>query len=69
MSCDFLKDVGTLYDLLINLLNTNETIIDSLTIQNDLTEIMLKLKKYITDKSEKQKKKEIFAAQSSVLTS
>ena len=69
MSCDFLKDVGTLYDLLINLLNKNETIIDSLTIQNDLTEIMLKLKKYITDKSEKQKKKEIFAAQSSVLTS
>ena len=69
MSCDFLKDVGTLHDLLINLLNKNETIIDSLTIQNDLTEIMLKLKKYITDKSEKQKKKEIFAAQSSVLTS
>ena len=69
MSCDFLKDVGTLYDLLINLLNKNETIIDSLTIQNDLTEIMLKLKKYITDKSEKQKKKEIFAAQSSALTS
>ena len=60
MSCDFLKDVGTLYDLLINLLNKNETIIDSLTIQNDLTEIMLKLKKYITDKSEKQKKKRNF---------
>ena len=70
---DFLKNVGTLYDLLINLLDKNETTLDSSSMQIDLTKIMLALKSYIsekieniTDKSKKQKK-EIFAAQSSVL--
>ena len=61
-------------DLLIDLLNENETILDSLAMQLDLTKIMLSLKiiisikiQNITDKSEKQKK-EIFAALNSVLT-
>ena len=57
-SYDFLENVGTLYDLLINLLNENKTILDSSTIQLDLTKIMFALKsiiskkiKNITDKS------------------
>ena len=73
-SYDFLENVGTLYDLLINLLNENKTILDSSAMQLDLTKIMLTLKSIIskkieniTDKSEKQKK-EIFAASNSVLT-
>ena len=73
-SYDFLENVGTLYDLLINLLNENETILDSSSMQLNLTKIMFSLKsiifkkiKNITDKSEKQKK-EIFAAPNSVLT-
>ena len=73
-SYDFLENVGTLYDLLINLLNENETILDSSSMQLNLTKIMFSLKsiifkkiKNITDKSEKQKK-EIFAAPNTVLT-
>ena len=57
-SYDFLENVGTPYDLLINLLNENKTILDSSTIQLDLTKIMFTLKsiiskkiKNITDKS------------------
>ena len=72
-SYDFLENIATLYDLLINLVNENETILDSLTMQIDLTKIIFSLKSIIskkieniTDKSEKQKK-EIFAAQNSVL--
>ena len=72
-SYDFLENVGTLYDLLINLLNENETILDSSAMQLNLTKIMFSLKsitskniKNITDKGEKQTK-EIFAAPNSVL--
>ena len=73
---DFLENLGMLYDLLINLLNENETILDAPAMQLDLTKIIYSLKSIIakkfgkieniTDKSEKQKK-EIFAAQNSVL--
>ena len=63
-SYDFLENVGTLYDLLINLLNENETILDSSTMQLDLIKIIFSLKSMIskkvenmTNKSEKQKKK------------
>ena len=73
-SYDFLKNVGTLYDLLINLLNENETILDSLIMQLEFTKIMLSLTSIIskkieniTDKNEKQKK-EIFATPNSVST-
>ena len=70
---DFLENLGMLYDLLINLLNENETIFDAPAMQLDLTKIIYSLKSIIAkkfeniiDKSEKQKK-EIFAAQNSVL--
>ena len=60
--------------MLINLLNENESILNSSTMQIYLAKIILKLKntisekiENITDKSEKQKK-EIFAAPNSVLT-
>ena len=63
-SYDFLENVGTLYDLLINLLNEDKIILESSTIQLDLTKLMFALKsiiskkiKNITDKSEKQKNK------------
>ena len=71
---DFFKNVGTLYDLLISLLNENETILNSSTMQLDLIKIMLSLKsiiskktKNITDKGEKQKKKN-FCCTNSVLS-
>ena len=73
-SFDFLENVGTLYDLLINLLNENENIVDSLAMQIYLAKIISKLKTTIFEKNEniidksKKQKKEIFAAQSSVLT-
>ena len=64
-SFDFLENVGTLYDLLINLLNENENIHNSLVTQIYLAKIISKLKttiseknENITDESEKQKKKE-----------
>ena len=70
---DFLENLGMLYDLLINLLNEDETIFDAPAMQLDLTKIIYSLKSIIAkkfeniiDKSEKQKK-EIFAAQNSVL--
>ena len=63
-SYDFLENVGTLYDLLINLLNEDKIILESSTIQLDLTKLMFALKsiiskkfKNITDKSGKQKNK------------
>ena len=63
-SYDFFKNVGTLYDLLIYLLNKNETMLDSSAMQLDLTSIMVALKSIIfnkieniTGKREKQKKK------------
>ena len=71
---DFLKNVGTLYDLLINLLNKNENILDFSAMQIYLAKIISKLEitiseniQNITDKSQKPKK-EVFAAQSGVLT-
>ena len=71
-SYDFLENV-TLYDLLINLVNENETILDSSTMQLDLTKIIFSRKSIIskkneniTDNSEKEKK-DIFAAPNSVL--
>ena len=73
-SYDFLENIGTLYNLLINLLSENETILDSSTMQLELTKIIYSLKSIIskkieniTDKSKKQKK-EIFAAPNSILT-
>ena len=69
-SYDFLENVGTLYDLLISLLNENETIFDSSTMQLDLTKIIFSLKgmifkkiENITDKSKKQKKKKFLLHQ------
>ena len=63
-SYDFLENVGTLYDLFINLLNENETVLDSSSTQLNLTKIMFSLKsiiskkiKNVTDKSEKRKKR------------
>ena len=71
-SYDFLENVGTLYDLLINLLNENETILDSSTMQLDLTKTMFVLKSIIfkkieniRDKREKQTN-ESFAAANSI---
>ena len=66
-SFDFLEDFGTLYDLLINLLNENENKLDSLNTQVYLTKIISKLKitifekiENITDKSEEEEKKKFF---------
>ena len=63
-SFDLLENVGTLYDLLINLLNENENKLDSLNTQVYLTKILSKLKitifekiENITDKSEEEKKR------------
>ena len=63
-SFDFLENVGMLYDLLINLLNENENIHNSLVMQIYLAKIISKLKTTISEKnenitaeSEKQKKK------------
>ena len=52
-SYDFLENVGTLYDLLINLLNENETILDSSAMQLDLTRIM----KILQTKAKNKKKR------------
>ena len=68
-SYDFLKNVGTLYDLLINLLYENETILNSSTMQLDLTKIVLSLKSIISKKLKvlktkaKSKKKKFFLHQ------
>ena len=68
-SYDFLKNVGTLYDLLINLLYENETILNSSTMQLDLTKIILSLKSIISKKLKvlktkaKSKKKKFFLHQ------
>ena len=51
-SHNFLEDVGTLYDLLINLLNKNETRLESSTKQLDLTKIMFTLKSIISEEVE-----------------
>ena len=66
-SFDLLENVGTLYDLLINLLNENENKLDSLNTQVYLTKIISKLKitifekiENITDKSEEEEKKKFF---------
>ena len=63
-SFDFLENVGMLYDLLINLLNENENIHNSLVTQIYLAKIISKLKiiiseknENITDESKKPKKK------------
>ena len=63
-SFDFLENIGTLYDLLINLLNENENIHDSLVMQINLAKTISKLKftifekiENIADESEKQKKR------------
>ena len=63
-SFDLLENVGTLYDLLINLLNENENKLDSLNTQVYLTKMISKLKitifekiENITDKSEEEKKR------------
>ena len=48
-SYDFLENV-TLYDLLINLVNENETILDSSTMQLDLTKIIFSRKSIISKK-------------------
>ena len=72
-SVDFLKEIGTLYDLLIYLLDNSMRITTSAQTQLDcfktmatLEIIISNLKTDITDQSEEQKKK-IFAEQESVL--
>ena len=72
-SYDFLKQVGTLYDILINLLNEDEAVIDSSNMQIDLLKIITSLRDIIftkidniTDQTE-EKKKKIFAAQLDVI--
>ena len=74
-SYDFFEIVGTLYDLLINLLNEIENLLNSSNMQFDLNKLMFILKSIIqkkieniADKIEKQKKKENFAAPISILT-
>ena len=72
-SFDFLETVGTLYDLLTNLLNENENIVDSSAMQVYLAKIISKLKTTIFEKIEniieksKKQKKQIFAAPIGVL--
>ena len=63
-SYNFLKHFSTLHDLLINLLNENETILNSSTILLDLAKIIYSLKsnisqkiENITEETEEQKKK------------
>ena len=65
-SAGFLKEIGTLYDLLINLLDNPINVINSAQIQGDffkaittLKIIISKLKPDITDQSEEQKKENI----------
>ena len=71
---DFLEEIGTLYDLLIYLLDNSMIIIISVPTQIDffkaitvLRIIISNLKTDITDQSEEQKKK-IFAKQENVLS-
>ena len=71
---DFLEEIGTLYDLLIYLLDNSMIIIISVQTQIDffkaitvLRIIISNLKTDITDQSEEQKKK-IFAKQENVLS-
>ena len=71
---DFLKEIGTLYDLLIYLLDNSINLIDSTQTQLDVFKaittfkiIISNLKTDITDKSEEEKKK-IFAEQENVLS-
>ena len=73
-SVDFLKEIGTLYDLLIYLLDNSIKIATSAQTQLDffkaitaLKIIISNLKTDITDQSEEQKKK-IFAEQENVLS-
>ena len=73
-SADFLKEIGTLYDLLIYLLDNSMKIVTSAQTQLDffkaitaLKIIISNLKTDITDQSEEQKKK-IFAKQENVLS-
>ena len=72
-SVDFLKEIGTLYDLLIYLLDNPINAINSAQIQGDFFKAIIALKIIIssmkidiTDQSEKKKKK-ILAKQESVL--
>ena len=65
-SADFLKEIGTLYDLLIYLLDNSMNAVTSGQIQGDffkaittLKIIISKLKPDITDQSEEQKKENI----------
>ena len=51
-SFDFLETVGTLYDLLTNLLNESENIVDSSAMQVYLAKIISKLKTTIFEKIE-----------------
>ena len=73
-SVDFLEEIGTLYDLLIYLLDNHMKIITSTETQIDffkaitvLKKIISSMKTDITDQSEEQKKK-FFAEQENVLT-
>ena len=73
-SVDFFKDIGTLYDLLICLLDNSMTILTSTQTQIDffkaitvLIIIISNMKTDITDESEEEKKK-IFAEQENILS-
>ena len=73
-SADFLKEIGTLYDLLIYLLDNSMNAVTSGQIQGDffkaittLKIIISNLKTDITDQSEEQKKK-LYAKQENVLS-
>ena len=73
-SADFLKEFGTLYDLLIYLLNNPINLIGSAQFQGDffkaistLKIIISNLKTDMTDESEEEKEK-IFAKQENVLS-
>ena len=73
-SADFLKEIGTLQDLLIYLLDNPINLINSVQIQGDffkpistLKIIISNLKTDITDQSEEQKNK-IFAKQENILS-
>ena len=73
-SVDFLKDIGTLYDLLIYLLDNSMTILTSTQTQIDffkaitvLIIIISNMKTDITDQSEEEKTK-IFAEQENILS-
>ena len=72
-SASFLKEIGTLYDLLINLLDNPINVINSAQIQGDFFKAITSLKIIISsmrtdikDQSEEEKKK-ISAKQESVL--